>query len=36
MAGLAPAGVDRAALQATYEANLAWAAEQAHSDGCDV
>ena len=36
MAGLAPAGVDRAALQATYEANLAWAAEQAHSDGRDV
>ncbi|OYT87577.1 MAG: hydroxypyruvate isomerase [Burkholderiales bacterium PBB6] len=29
MAGLAPAGVERAALQATYEANLAWAAEAA-------
>lgn len=26
MAGLAPAGAERAALQATYEANLAWAA----------
>ncbi len=30
MAGLAPAGVDRAALRAVYEANLAWAAAQAH------
>ena len=29
MAGLAPAGVDRAILQATYEANLRWAAAQA-------
>ena len=29
MAGLAPDGVERARLQATYEANLAWAAEQA-------
>jgi hydroxypyruvate isomerase len=36
MAGLAPAGMGRAALQATYEANLAWAAEQALSDGRDV
>ena len=33
MAGLAPAGVDRARLQATYQANLAWAAEQAASAG---
>jgi hydroxypyruvate isomerase len=29
MAGLAPAGSDRAALRATYVANLAWAARQA-------
>lgn len=29
MAGLAPAGVEHARLQATYEANLAWAAAQA-------
>ncbi len=29
MAGLAPKGADRAQLQATYESNLAWAAEQA-------
>jgi hydroxypyruvate isomerase len=36
MAGLAPAGTERAALQATYEANLAWAAEQARSAGRDV
>ena len=36
MAGLAPAGAERAALQATYEANLAWAAEQAQADGRDV
>ena len=36
MAGLAPAGVERAALQATYEANVAWAAEMALSEGCDV
>jgi 2-dehydrotetronate isomerase len=36
MAGLAPAGVDRARLQATYEANLAWAAEQAAGAGRDV
>ena len=36
MAGLAPAGLDRAALQATYENNLAWAAQQAKLDGRDV
>ncbi len=30
MAGLAPAGADRAALRGVYEANLAWAAAQAH------
>jgi hydroxypyruvate isomerase len=36
MAGLAPAGADRALLQATYEANIAWAAEQAASAGRDV
>jgi len=33
MAGLAPAGVERARLQATYEANLVWAAEQAAAAG---
>jgi hydroxypyruvate isomerase len=36
MAGLAPAGADRGQLQTTYEANLAWAAQQAASAGCDV
>ncbi|MGA0611918.1 2-oxo-tetronate isomerase [Caldimonas sp. KR1-144] len=36
MAGLAPAGTDRAALQATYEANLAWAAEQARAAGREL
>ncbi|OGB48088.1 MAG: hydroxypyruvate isomerase, partial [Burkholderiales bacterium RIFCSPHIGHO2_12_FULL_67_38] len=36
MAGLAPAGAERAALQATYENNLAWAAGQAASAGRDV
>ena len=36
MAGLAPVGADRAALQATYEANLAWAAEQAQGAGREV
>lgn len=36
MAGLAPAGAERAQLQATYEANLAWAAQQAASAGRDV
>jgi hydroxypyruvate isomerase len=33
MAGLVPAGADRAALRATYVANLAWAAQQAASAG---
>ena len=33
MAGLAPAGAERAALRATYLANLAWAAGQAASAG---
>ena len=36
MAGLAPADAERAVLQATYEANLAWAAEQAARAGRDV
>ncbi len=36
MAGLAPAGADRGRLQATYEANLAWAAEQAAAAGREV
>ncbi|MDP1899919.1 MAG: hydroxypyruvate isomerase family protein [Rubrivivax sp.] len=36
MAGLAPAGAERAALQATYIANLAWAAGQAAAAGVDV
>ena len=36
MAGRAPAETERAALQATYETNLAWAAEQAQADGRDV
>jgi len=36
MAGLAPAGADRARLRATYEANLAWAATQAAVAGRDV
>ena len=36
MAGLAPAGLARARLLATYEANLAWAAEQAASAGREV
>ena len=36
MAGLAPPGVDRARLQATYEANLAWAAGQAAAVGRQV
>ncbi len=36
MAGLVPQGVERARLQATYEANLAWAAEQASSLGVSV
>ena len=36
MAGLAPAGVEHAALQATNLANLAWAAAQAAPQGIDV
>ena len=36
MAGLAPAGAERARLQSTYEANLAWAAQQAASVGREV
>ncbi len=36
MAGLAPAGAERAALHATYIANLAWAAAQAATSGVDV
>jgi len=33
MAGLAPAGAERAELQRTYEDNLAWAAQQAQAAG---
>lgn len=33
MAGVAPAGAERAQLLATYQANLAWAAQQAASAG---
>jgi hydroxypyruvate isomerase len=33
MAGLVPAGADRAVLQGTYEDNLAWAAQQAQAAG---
>ncbi len=36
MAGLLPAGADRAAHRAAYLANLAWAAQQAASAGIDV
>ena len=36
MAGLAPQGAERAKLQAVYEANLSWAAEQARAGGRDV
>ena len=36
MAGLAPAGADRAALRGTYLTNLAWAAQQAAARGVDV
>jgi hydroxypyruvate isomerase len=36
MAGLMPAGVDRAALRATYVANLAWAAREAAAVGLDL
>jgi len=36
MAGLAPAGIEQAQLQATYEANLAWAAAQAAQAGREL
>ena len=36
MAGLMPAGAERARLRATYVANLAWAAQQAASAGVTV
>ena len=36
MAGLAPAGVEHAQLLATYQANLAWAAEQARAAGREI
>jgi len=36
MAGLRPEGASHEALQATFEANLAWAARQAADIGCDV
>ncbi len=36
MAGLAPAGSDRAAFHATYTSNLAWAAEKANAAGVEV
>jgi hydroxypyruvate isomerase len=36
MAGLAPAGAERAQLLATYQANLAWAARQAASASVNV
>lgn len=36
MAGLVPAGADRAALRATYLSNLAWAAQQAATAGIEV
>ncbi len=36
MAGLLPAGRDRASAQPTYEANLAWAAQQAAKAGRDI
>ncbi len=36
MAGLVPQGADRAAHQATYIANLAWAAQQARSEGLEI
>lgn len=35
MAGIAPAGSERAKLLATYQSNLAWAAEQAAGAGVD-
>ncbi len=36
MAGLAPQGIEHARLQATYEANIGWAAEQAAQAGRNV
>jgi len=36
MAGLVPAGAERASLRATYLANLAWATREAASAGIDV
>ena len=36
MAGLAPAGIERAALRATYIDNLAWAAREAAGAGIEV
>jgi 2-dehydrotetronate isomerase len=36
MAGLMPAGIDRAQLKDVYTANLAWAAQQAAASGVDV
>lgn len=36
MAGIAPPGVDRALLQATYQSNLAWAAAEAARAGREV
>lgn len=36
MAGLAPAGADRAKMRAAYAGNLAWAARQAQPDGVTV
>ena len=36
MAGLMPAGVERATLRATFVANLAWAAQQAASAGIEL
>ncbi|MES2957240.1 MAG: 2-oxo-tetronate isomerase [Pseudomonadota bacterium] len=36
VAGLAPAGAERASLRATYVANLAWAAAQAAPHGVDI
>jgi 2-dehydrotetronate isomerase len=36
MAGLVPAGSERAALRPTYLANLAWAARQADGAGIDI
>ena len=36
VAGIAPAGIERAVLRATYTANLAWAAAQAAPHGVDI